>query len=85
VPSRIALASTDLVAADRLGVEAMGVNPSWVGYLQYCCEAGLGQYDLAKIDLRSETTVAAVRKTYRLHPRIDKQLEWMGPVKPIAS
>ena len=45
VASRIAIASTDFVAADRIGVEAMGVDPTWVGYLGYCCDAGLGQYD----------------------------------------
>lgn len=81
VASRVAIASTDLVAADRVGVGVMGVDPVWVGYLQYCCDAGLGQYDLAKIDLRSSTTIDAVRKVYKLHPRIQKQLEWMGPLK----
>ena len=44
VASHIAIASTDFVAADRIGVEAMGVNPNWVGYLGYCCDAGLGMY-----------------------------------------
>src|SRR5579872_4861147 len=33
VPSRIAIASTDFVAADRVGVEAMGINADWMGYL----------------------------------------------------
>jgi uncharacterized protein (DUF362 family) len=80
VASRIAIASTDLVAADRVGVEAMGVNPEWPGYLRYCSDQGLGQYDLVKIDLRSDVEIAAIRKTYKLHPRIQKQLEWMGPL-----
>ncbi len=80
VSSRIAIASMDLVAADRVGVEAMGVNPDWPGYLRYCCDAGLGQYDLAKIDLRGNTAIADVRKTYKLHPRIDRQIEWLGPL-----
>jgi uncharacterized protein (DUF362 family) len=78
VPSRLAIASTDFVAADRIGVEAMGVNPSWVGYLGYCCDAGLGQYDGSMIDLRVGVAVAAVRKEYKLHPRVSRQLEWMG-------
>ncbi|MBI4876115.1 MAG: DUF362 domain-containing protein [Acidobacteria bacterium] len=78
VPSRVAIASVDLVAADRVGVEAMGVNPEWPGYLQYCCNAGLGQYDLAKIDLRGGVSIESIRKKYKLHPRIDRQLEWMG-------
>ncbi|MEK7408670.1 MAG: DUF362 domain-containing protein [Acidobacteriota bacterium] len=80
VASRVAIASTDLVAADRVGVEAMGVDPKWPGYLQYCCDAGLGQYDLAKIDLRAGVELGRIRKTYKLHPRIQKQLEWMGPL-----
>lgn len=80
VASRAAIASTDLVAADRIGVECMGVNPAWPGYLQYCCDAGLGQYDLAKIDLRGNARIADVRRTYKLHPRIDRQIEWMGPL-----
>ena len=36
VPSRIAIASTDYVAADRVGIKAMGVEASWVGYLGFC-------------------------------------------------
>ena len=80
VPSRVAIASTDFVAADRIGVGAMGVNPEWVGYLKYCCDAGLGQYDDSKIDLRGGVAVADIRKTYKLHPQIKRQLEWMGPL-----
>jgi uncharacterized protein (DUF362 family) len=80
VPSRVAIASTDLVAADRVGVECMGVNPEWVGYLNYCCEAGLGQYDLAKIDLRGGVPIEKVRRVYKLHPRVERQMEWMGPL-----
>jgi uncharacterized protein (DUF362 family) len=80
VPSRLAIASTDFVAADRIGVEAMGVNPAWPGYLQYCCDAGLGQYDLAKIDLLGPADLAGVRRTYKLHPRVNRQIEWLGPL-----
>jgi uncharacterized protein (DUF362 family) len=81
VASRVAIASTDFVAADRVGVEAMGINPDWPGYLRYCCDAGLGQYDLARIDLRGRVEIAAIRKSYKLHPRVDKQIEWMGPLQ----
>ena len=80
VASRLAIASTDFVAADRVGVESMGVNPAWPGYLQYCCDAGLGQYDLAKIDLCGTAALPEVRRTYKLHPRVDKQIEWLGPL-----
>ncbi|MCC6860556.1 MAG: DUF362 domain-containing protein [Bryobacterales bacterium] len=80
VPSRIALASLDPVAADRVGVEAMQVNPDWVGYLNYCCAAGLGQYDLRKIEIRGPN-LAGVRRKYKLHDRVNRQLEWMGPLE----
>jgi uncharacterized protein (DUF362 family) len=80
VASRLAIASTDLVAADRVGVEAIGVNPQWVGYLNYCCQAGLGQYDLSKIDLRGGVALASVKKKYQLHRTVERQLEWMGPL-----
>jgi hypothetical protein len=58
----------------------MGVNPHWVGYLNYCCAAGLGQYDLAMIDVRG-MKIAGVRRKYRLHDRVGRQLEWMGPLE----
>ena len=82
VPSRIAIASTDLIAADRVAIEAMSINPAWVGYLQYCWQVGLGQYDLAKIDLRG-AALAAVKKPYRMHRDIERELEWMGPLNDV--
>jgi uncharacterized protein (DUF362 family) len=75
----IAMASTDYVAADRVGVEAMGINPKWIGYLQYCEQVGLGNYDIAKIDLIGGS-IAAVRKNYQLHRSTERQLRWMGPL-----
>ncbi|HWQ56403.1 MAG TPA: DUF362 domain-containing protein [Bryobacteraceae bacterium] len=80
VPSRVAIASTDFVAADRVGVEVMGVNPEWVGYLNYCSRAGLGQFDLAGIELRGGVPLESVRRKYQLHRAVDKQLQWMGPL-----
>jgi uncharacterized protein (DUF362 family) len=82
VPSRIAIASTDYVAADRVAVEAMSINPSWVGYLLYCGQVGLGNYDLEKIRIQG-ATLEAVRKKYRLHPDIERELQWMGPMEEL--
>jgi uncharacterized protein (DUF362 family) len=82
VPSRVAVASTDYVAADRVGVEVMGINPEWVGYLTYCGTMGIGQYDLAKIDVRG-AKIAEVKRTYQLHQDIERMLEWMGPMKEL--
>jgi uncharacterized protein (DUF362 family) len=82
VPSRAAIASTDYIAADRVGVECMGVNPLWMAGLQYCWQVGIGQYDLEKIDIRGEQ-IAGVRKEYRLHKDIERELQWMGPLTDI--
>ena len=79
VHSRLAIASTDFVAADRVGIEAMGINPEWVGYLGYCGQAGLGQFDLSKIQVIG-ATIASVQKKYQLHPDIERELKWMGPM-----
>jgi uncharacterized protein (DUF362 family) len=79
VPSRLAIASTDYVAADRVGVECMGIDPGWVGYLGYCEKLGVGRYDMAGIELRGER-VASVKRTYQLHQDIERMLEWMGPM-----
>ncbi len=82
VPHRVAIASTDLVAADRVGVECMGINPEWIGYLQFCSMFGLGQYDVNKIDLRGEK-IAAVQRKYQLHKDIERELQWMGPIQDL--
>ena len=82
VPHRIAIASTDYIAADRVGVEAMGVDPGWVGSLVYCSQAGLGQYDLNKIDIRGEK-VADVKRSYKLSIDADREKQWMGPMEEL--
>jgi len=82
VASRIAIASTDYIAADRVGVECMGINPAWPGYLNYCGQLGLGNYDIGKIDVIGEK-IAGVQKKYRMHADIDRELQWMGEMKDL--
>jgi uncharacterized protein (DUF362 family) len=84
VPSRIAIASTDYVAADRVGIEAMGVDASWVGYFNFCAQAGLGQNDLAKIDIRGPKLAEVARK-YKMSDDIRRELRWMGPMHEVPE
>jgi uncharacterized protein (DUF362 family) len=84
VPSKIAIASTDFIAADRVGIEAMGINPEWIGYLGFCAQSGLGQGDLSKIEIRG-ARLADVTKKYRMHDDIERELRWMGPLKEIPE
>ena len=76
VEQGVALASTDWLAADRIGVELMGMNYVECKYLHWCKDAGFGEDDLAKIkmiglDWRSHVT------TYQLSPSIERQREWL--------
>jgi uncharacterized protein (DUF362 family) len=82
VPSRLAIASTDYIAADRVGLETIGIDSTWPGYLVYCGQMGLGQYDLSKIDVLG-STISSVQKKYRLHSDIDRELQWRGPMEDL--
>jgi uncharacterized protein (DUF362 family) len=84
VPSRLAVASTDYIAADRVAVECMGINPLYIAHLQWCWQVGLGQYDIGKIDLRGEK-IADVRRPYRLHQDIERELRWIGPLEEVEK
>ncbi len=84
VSSRIAIASTDYIAADRVGIEAMGIDPSWVGYLNFCAQAGLGQFELSNLDVRG-AKLAEVARKYKMHADIERELKWMGPMKEIPE
>ena len=84
VPSRIAIASTDFLAADRVGLECMRLDPRWVGYLRYCGQVGLGNYDLAKIDIRGPA-ISTAQKKYRLHNDVERQLQWMAPARVVTG
>lgn len=79
VASRVAIASTDFIAADRVGLELMGINPAWPGYLNYCAQCGMGQYDLSRIEIRGPSLGQRARK-FRMPRNIETQLRWMGPM-----
>jgi len=72
----VALASTDWVAADRLGTELMGVDWNEVKYLQWCAKAGMGQDDLSKIKIIGTDYKKHIVK-YKLHENIETQREWI--------
>ena len=76
VPMHVALASPDLIAADRVSLETMGVPPYAVGYLQYAGQLGAGQFDLAKIDIRGEKP-ESVKRVFKLHDQVQQQLNWL--------
>jgi len=76
VDHKVAVASCDFVAADRIGVELMGFDFDQVGYLSFCGKGGLGQGDLSRIDVLGEPVARHIRK-YRPHDTLEQQLKWM--------
>ena len=79
VPMHVALASADLVAADRVALDLMGIPHYAVGYLQYAGELGVGQYDIEKIDIRGEKPESLQRK-FKLQDAVQEQLDWLNPI-----
>ncbi len=84
VPSRIAIASTDFIAADRVAVECMGIDPATIGYLNYCAQGGLGTWDLSGIEIRG-VSPEIVKRTYLLHSDIEKMKLWMNDLPPSSA
>jgi uncharacterized protein (DUF362 family) len=75
VDHKICIAGTDWLAADRVGIELMGIDFSKVGYLNFCADAGLGVSDLNKIKIIGEKISDHI-KTYKLSDNIDAQMIW---------
>jgi len=78
VDHRVCVASLDWLAADRVGIELMGIDFAKVGYLNYCAQTGLGTADLSKIKIIGEP-IASHIKPYKLSDNVEKQLVWMNP------
>ncbi|MCD6307948.1 MAG: DUF362 domain-containing protein, partial [Candidatus Latescibacteria bacterium] len=71
----IALAGTDAIAVDRIGLELMDIPYEDVAYLQWCSRAGMGQGERSMIDIEGPDPAGYVKK-YKLHDKIDWQLGW---------
>jgi uncharacterized protein (DUF362 family) len=78
VEHRVCVTSLDWLAADRVGLELMGIDPAKIGYMTYCSQFKMGETDLARIEIVGAELKDHVR-TYQLAPNIDQQLEWMQP------
>ncbi len=79
VPMHCALASPDLVAADRVALDVMMIPAHAVGYLQYAGELGVGQYDISRIDIRGERPETLARK-FKLQDQAQQQLDWLNEI-----
>jgi uncharacterized protein (DUF362 family) len=69
----VAVASTDPLKADGVGVRLMGLAPQDIGYLYYLQRDGYGDYSL---DGLVGESIEPYCKQFRMHPRYDEQKRW---------
>jgi uncharacterized protein (DUF362 family) len=79
VDHRVCVASLDWLAADRIGIELMGIDFANIGYLNFCNLTGRGTADLDKIQIIGES-INAHKKSYKLSDNFKDQLIWKNPV-----
>jgi len=79
VPWRIAVASTDFLAADVLTTHLMGFNVEEIGYLYYCKIKGLGTGDIKQMEIVGNISLKEARRPFRPHPTYKEQLNWKIP------
>ncbi|HIP99119.1 TPA: DUF362 domain-containing protein [Candidatus Bipolaricaulota bacterium] len=78
VAHRIALAGRDPLAIDAICAYLMGFEPTQVGYLVHTARLGLGEIDLAQIEVVGARLEGA-RRRYRPHRTYQGQLHWALP------
>ena len=78
VSHRVCVAGQDWLAADRVGVELMGIDFSRIGYLNHCRQMGLGNSELSSIEIVGENIKDHIIK-YRLPDNFERQGAWMNP------
>ncbi|MFC1538707.1 DUF362 domain-containing protein [Candidatus Latescibacterota bacterium] len=80
----VTVASTDCIAADRLGAELMGVDYDELLYLQWCSNAGMGEDDLSKLNILGPDYRDYIQK-YELNENIEIQREWIYELRKNLS
>jgi len=78
VEHKVCVVSQDWLAADRVGLELMGIDYTKIGYLNHCALMGLGNYDLEKIEIVGENISDHVKK-YKLPDNFEQITSWMNP------
>lgn len=79
VDHRVCVASLDWLAADRVGIDLMGIDFANIGYLNFCSQTAPGTGDINKIQIIGES-LNDHRKIYRLSDNFKDQLVWKNPV-----
>jgi uncharacterized protein (DUF362 family) len=72
---RLAVVSTDFIAADSIGARIMGFDPEDIGYLHYAITAGLGEGSLERIRILGDRLEDCIRP-FEPHPTCERQRVW---------
>jgi uncharacterized protein (DUF362 family) len=75
VDLRLAVASTDFIAADSVGARIMGFDPKEIGYLHHAIAAGLGEGELDRIRIFGDHLEDCIRP-FEPHPNYVRQRDW---------
>jgi uncharacterized protein (DUF362 family) len=78
VDHRVCVVSNDWLAADRVGIELMGIDFAKIGYLNHCSNMGMGISDLNSIEIVGEKLSGHI-KNYKLPDSFERQCTWMNP------
>ena len=76
VDHRVVVVSTDFVAADRICTELTGIDPFYMKYLEFCGDAGMGNFDLENIDVDGPDYRRHIIE-YRPNKNIEGQIAWI--------
>ncbi len=74
VKMKLAISSTNALAADMVACKLIGLNPEDVGYLYYCMK-----YENLKMDdikILGNTTIENEKKKFKLHVTFPEQIKW---------
>lgn len=71
----VAIASTDTIAADRVGTDVMGHNFEDVAHLVYCADAKMGEGDITRINVLGNT-IAECKKNFKPADDFQYALQW---------
>jgi uncharacterized protein (DUF362 family) len=78
IDHKVCVVSQDWLAADRVGIELMGIDFSKIGYLNYCAQMSMGNADLNSIEIVGENIKDHI-KPYKLPDNFDRIITWINP------
>ena len=80
IDHKVCIAGLDWMSVERVGLKLMDINPENIGYLKFCSDAGMGQFDLDKIEIIGEPLARHI-KTYKLPNNVERLYIWKTPIE----